>query len=136
VIQLPYTSVCLAHGKPDPHPKNTYRIMPVDNYTEDPALREMVRLVASGKVNKQAAQAAAWHLADKMSWQELAAKSVRRLGGQGSYPYFSRAELLAAQQLVAQAEARAKERAKETPTPSDGELETTPPVPSRVRATN
>jgi hypothetical protein len=120
IVQVPYTSVCLAHGKPDPHPRNTYRLMPVDEYTEDPALRELVRMVGTGKVNKQAAQAAAWHLADKMSWQELAAKSVRRLGGQGNLPYFSRNELLAAQQMVTLAEARAKERANETPAPKDG----------------
>lgn len=132
IVQVPYTSVCLAHGKPDPHPRNTYRIMPVDEYTEDPALRELVRMVASGKVNKQAAQAAAWHIADKMSWQELAAKSVHLLGGRGDLPYFSRSELMAAQQLVTQAEARAKERANETPTPTDGVLESTQPIPPRV----
>ncbi|MCA9073052.1 MAG: hypothetical protein KDA84_29220, partial [Planctomycetaceae bacterium] len=112
IVQVPYTSVCLAHGKPDPHPRNTYRLVPVDDYTEDVDLQELVRIVGAGKVNKQAAQAAAWHLADKMSWQELAAKSVRRLGGQGTFPYFSRSELFTAQQLVGLAQARAKERAK------------------------
>ncbi len=134
IVQVPYTSVCLAHGRPEPHPRQTYRLMPVDEYTEDPALQELVRMVGTGKCNKQAAQAAAWHLTDKMTWQELAAKSVRRLGGQGNYPYFSRAELFAAQQLVSQAQAQAKERAKEQPAPSDGELETPEPIPSRVRA--
>lgn len=131
IVQVPYTSVCLAHGKPNPHPRNTYRIWQVDNYTEDTALQELVRIVGQGKVNKQAAQAAAWHLADKMTWQELAAKSVRRLGGQGSYPYFSRAELFAAQRIVTLAQARAKEREKEAPkeTTSPGEEQE---IPARV----
>jgi hypothetical protein len=139
MVQVPYTSVCLAHGKPDPHPRNTYKLMPVDDYTEDPNLKELIRMVGTGKVNKQAAQAAAWHIADKMSWQELAAKSVRRLGGQGNLPYFSRNELLAAQQLVTQAEARAKERANEPPKPADDESEKTQPIRPRVspvRASN
>lgn len=134
IVQVPYTSVCLAHGKPEPRPQHNYRLVPVDDYTEDPALRELIRIVGTGKVNKQAAQAAAWHLADKMSWQELAAKSVRRLGGGGTYPYFSRAELFAAQQMVALAQARAKERAKDkTEEPaSPGEQDT---IPQRVSPT-
>ena len=48
--------------------------------------------------------------ADKMTWQELAAKFVRRLGGQGRQPYFHVSELVAARNLVAQAGALAKER--------------------------
>lgn len=132
IVQVPYTSVCLAHGKPDPHPRNNYKLVPVDEFSEDPALHELVRIVGAGKVNKQAAQAAAWHLADKMSWQELAAKSVRRLGGAGTFPYFSRAELLGAQDLVAVAHARAKERAeKKDEVESPGE-ETDEPIPPRV----
>ena len=130
IVQVPYTSVCLAHGKPDPHPRNNYKLVPVDQFTEDGSLQELVRIVAVGKVNKQAAQAAAWHLANKMSWQELAAKSVRRLGGQGAYPYFSRSELFGAQQLVATAHARAKERAEKEDSNSPGE-ETAEPIPPR-----
>ncbi len=135
VIQLSYSSVCLAHGKPDPHPRNNYRLVPVDEYTKDkdPALAELVRLVATRKVNKQAAQAAAWHLADKMSWQELAAKSVRRLGGQGNFPYFSRAELFGAQQLVVLAQARAKERAEQKPATSEQDPAASQTQPRRVR---
>ncbi len=133
IVQVPYTSVCLAHGKPEPHPRNTYRLVPVDDYTSDPVLQEVVRIVATGKVNKQAAQAAAWHVADKMTWQELAQKSVRRLGGQGSYPYFSRSELFGAQQLVTLAQARAKEKAKDNKPASPGEDFPIPEPRARVR---
>jgi hypothetical protein len=108
-------------------------LIPVEEFTEDPALQELVRLVGTGKVNQQAAQAAAWHIADKMGWEELAAKSVRRLGGQGDYPYFSRAELFGAQQLVSLAQARAKERAEEDPTEPVEDPDASQPIRPRVR---
>ncbi len=128
IVKVPYTSVCLEHGKVEPHPRHTYRFFPVEDCVEDPAVQELIRIVATGKVNKQAAQAAAWHLANKMSWQELAAKHVDLLAGGGRLPYFSRAELVGAQNLVSISVARAKERAKnpEVPKPSDGQLEPAP----------
>ena len=133
VVQVPYTSVCLDHGKPEPHPRNTYRLVPVDDYTEDPVLQELVRIVGAGKCNKQAAQAAVWHVADGMSWQELAAKSVRRLGGQGTFPYFNRLELAGAQQLVVEAQARAKEREQKSVKDEPPVPEERKQIPPRVR---
>ena len=106
---MSYKSVCLAHGLPEPHPRMNYRLVPTEEFTQDVRLQQLVRMVGSGRLNQQAAQAAAWHLADDMSWRELAAKSVRRLGGQGNTPYFQRGELFGAQSIVAQADALARE---------------------------
>ncbi|HAW30434.1 MAG TPA: hypothetical protein DCY03_20310, partial [Planctomycetaceae bacterium] len=61
---------------------------------------------------------AAWHLADKMSWQELAAKSIKHLGGAPASPYFNQAELQYASQLVGMAHARARDRNDSTETAS------------------
>ncbi len=110
--RIPYGSVCLAHGAMEPSPRMTYRIVPVDEFTKDDALKELIGMVAAGRVNTRVAQAATWHLSSKMSWQELAAKSHIPGIGQPRQPYFHQSELLAAVGLVKQAEAQAKEKAK------------------------
>ncbi|HAH44401.1 MAG TPA: hypothetical protein DCM07_05985, partial [Planctomycetaceae bacterium] len=117
-VSVPYTSVCLEHGKAEPAPRMEYRMVPTEEMVKDPALQELLLLVATGRVNQQAGQAAAWHLADKMSWQELAAKSVKHLGGAAPTPYFNQAELQYASQLVSIAHARARNREESTETAS------------------
>lgn len=126
IVRVPYNSVCLNHGKPDPKPSMTYRLVRTEQYTDNPALRELLAIVADGKVNPQVAQAAAWHLTDDMSWHELAAKTVKRLGGAPPTPYFTQAELYYAQSLVAVATAQAQEKAK-----VEGNVAPTS-IPSRV----
>ncbi len=116
VVRVPYTSVCLAHGKAEPRPKSHYRLVRTEEFTKDPALREVIRMVGTGKLDPQAAQAAAWHLTDGMSFQELARKEVRHLGGQGPTPYFTMAQLQGAQSILSQATALAKNREKEPAT--------------------
>jgi hypothetical protein len=110
VVQVPLVTVCLNHGRPDPKPKMTYKLVSIESYTSDPILRELVTMVATGKLNRQAAQAAVWHVSDKMSWDKLQAKRIEYLGGLPSQPYFSPAELAAAQDIFAHASARVRER--------------------------
>jgi hypothetical protein len=129
VVKVPYKSVCLEHGKKEPSPRMVYRMVPVEKYTKDPVLQELVRMVGTGRINQQVAQAAAWHLSSKMSWGQLASKTIRRIGLR-SVPYFHPAALRGAQMMVAQAGARARERAKHAPaTESAGET----PRATRVR---
>ncbi|MCC7422170.1 MAG: hypothetical protein IT428_17980 [Planctomycetaceae bacterium] len=113
-VRVPYTSVCLNHGKPEPRPKTPYKLIPVEEYTDNEALRELIRLVGTGKVESQSAQAAAWHLTDNMSWQELSNKAIKHISGPAE-PYFNRAQLVNAQSLISQAVANAKERASKEP---------------------
>lgn len=127
VVRLPYKSVCLDHGLPEPHPRVEYRLVRVEDYSKDPALSELLKLVSHPRADFQSLQAAAWHLTDKMSWQELAAKGYRRLGGQGWQPYFHPVQLQQAQQLVAVSQARAQEDQ------GAGETQPTQPVATRVR---
>ena len=49
-------------------------------------------LIAIPQIPQRVAQAAAWHLNNDMSWQQLAAKRIVRAGG-SSYPYFDLLEL-------------------------------------------
>ncbi|HUG93485.1 MAG TPA: hypothetical protein VML55_21780 [Planctomycetaceae bacterium] len=109
IVRFPYKSVCLDHGLPEPHPRIEYRLVRVEDYSSNPALGELLKLVARPGVDHQALQAAAWHLSDEMSWQELAAKSIRRLGGFGRQPYFQPQQLRQAQWLVALSQSLAKE---------------------------
>ena len=109
VVRVPTHTVCLAHGKPTPTSKMRYRLVEVDQYTKDTRLQELLKLIAKNRINQQVAQAATWHLTDNMSWQQLARKQVRHLGGVPPTPYFAPAHLMAAQQLVAAATQNAKE---------------------------
>ena len=87
----------------------TYVIVPVSEYTQDPVLQELIAMVGTGRLPPTAAQAAIWTRTDNLSWQELAAKSVRTITGYR--PYFSPQELTTAQVIVATAEGRVRERA-------------------------
>jgi anti-sigma factor ChrR (cupin superfamily) len=115
VISLPFNSVCLEHGKPEPTPSSRYKLVPVEQVSQDPVLYELLTVVGTGKVDSQAAQAAAWHLTDKMSFQQLAAKAMTHLGGLPPTPYFSQAQLQGAQQLLALSTQKAEERKDKKP---------------------
>ncbi len=105
-------TVCLDHGKAEPRPAIPYTIKPIESYSSKPGVRELCEMLGSGKVSQRAAQAAAWHLNNGMSWEQLAAKRVRHLTGQ-SQPYFSPAEIQVGMQLANSALRASKEKEKE-----------------------
>ncbi len=108
IVRVAYRSVCLEHGKPEPTSRATYRIAKVEEFSDDPILEETLKMVASGQLDPQAGQAATWHIANKMSWQELAAKSIPHIGRPAT-PYFSAETLTRAQSIHTTAIARVKE---------------------------
>jgi hypothetical protein len=118
VGQLRCTIVCLEHGKRDPRPAIPYEIKPIDSFTDKPAVHELCAMVGSGRIPQRAAQAAAWHLQDGMSWQELAAKQIRFANGT-SRPYFAPQELQAGLQIATAAVRAAEERTKTSPSPGE-----------------
>ncbi len=107
-VGVPYVSACLNHGKPDPTPRANYKLMRVDQYTQDPVLRELIALVGTGTLNQKAAQAAVWNRTDDMSWKELAAKFSYAVVGKVSY--FKGSELKMAKELSSRAVVRANTR--------------------------
>ena len=111
IIRFKYLAVCLEHGKAEPTPRSVYRITKVEEFSTDPVLEETLKMVASGQLDPQAGQAATWHLTDKMSWEQLAAKSIPHIGKQ-STPYFSAETLARARNIHTTAVARANEREK------------------------
>lgn len=114
VGDLKVALVCLEHGKKEPRAAIAYEIHPVAKFTSDPAVHEMLKLFGQGQIDQRSAQAAAWHLASKMSWQELRDKQVIRATGQ-RYPWFSQQELQRAASLVGAAEQQSKQRPQASP---------------------
>lgn len=102
VRKLTVPLVCLEHGKKEPRAAIPYQIKPLEEFSSDPVLRQLLTAIGKGDVNQRAAQAAAWHLTDALSWQQLAAKQIERLAGPNE-PYFTAEELRAATGLVASA---------------------------------
>lgn len=75
-------TVCLEHGKNDPNPRIPYTIKPIEEFTKDPHVTELCRMLGRGEIDQTSAQAAAWHIANGLSWQELAHKvKVKHLDG-------------------------------------------------------
>jgi hypothetical protein len=111
VGKLKVPTVCLDHGKADPRPAVPYVIKPIESYSSKPGVRELCQMLGNRQVNQRAAQAAAWHLNNGMSWEQLAAKRVRHLNGQ-SQPYFTPAEIQAGMQVATSAVRAAKEKEK------------------------
>ena len=111
VGQIKVGLLCLEHGKKDPRPGVPYEIKPIEALTSNPAVHELLKQFANDKYNQRAAQAAAWHLNNKMSWQELAAKKIPHLN-RPAEPYFSQGEIEAAMRVAENAKAIAEKNAK------------------------
>jgi hypothetical protein len=111
-----FATVCLEHGKPEPSPRIPYRLQPLDSVSQDPRLEFVLMALANGRVSQRVAQAAAWHVANGLSWERLAAETIRHAGGVPDEPFFQRAELVSAMQLVAAADREAANRSPEATT--------------------
>jgi len=107
---LPF--VCLEHGTPDPRSTMPYEPKPIEAITTNPQVIELVKQLGYGTYGHKAAQAAAWHLQDGMSWQQLAGKQIRRANG-ARHPYFTAVEMRQAVNIVTDV-ARRIERPSET----------------------
>ena len=102
VARLTLPSVCLDHGKKEPRPSMAYTIEPIHTATEKAEAHEICRMLGRGEIDQRVAQAAAWHLANELSWDALAAKRVRVLG-HGQRRYFAPQELASAKDAVGDA---------------------------------
>lgn len=120
VARVPYQSVCLNYGKPDPSPRMTYQPVRLEEFSQDKVLQETLRIFGTGQLDQTSAQAAAWHLTYKLSWDQLAHLKRYTLPGVHSsqVPIFSVSQLQTAQRLVAVATQRAAEHAREAQHPA------------------
>ena len=133
VARVPYHSVCLNYGLAEPNLKMTYELVPVEEYTQDETLQKLIELVGTNQLPQDAAQAAAWHLTDKLTWPQLAGLHHDQLGGMAPEPLFNRAQLVAAQQLVSTAAQLAREDRAGDTTPVDTTSQAAPSRPQSIR---
>jgi len=112
VAQLKLTSVCLDHGKPNPRPKMAYEIKPIGEVIDKAEVGELCRMLGRGQVSQRAAQAAAWHLNNDMSWERLAGLRRTFAMGRITEPFFARAELAQAKKAAETAVELAREQKK------------------------
>lgn len=99
-VQVPLKGLCLAEGKRDPRPQMTYKLVKLEVFTSDPALQETLKLFTAGETDILTAQAAVWHLTNNMSWDQLRAKEIDRLGGLTPVPYFSDKQIEGAEKMI------------------------------------
>jgi hypothetical protein len=104
-------TVCLEHGKPEPSPRVPYKLVELESFSQDPRLPVVMAALFTGAVSQKTAQAAAWHIANGLSWERLAAEMIDHAGGVPDEPFFAPAELVAAHRLVAEAERIAADKA-------------------------
>lgn len=120
VGELVVPTVCLEHGKAEPSKYVTYEVKPLEECTTKPGVAEAIALLVEGKTNQKVAQAAVWHLANGLTWEQLAAKKVNRVG-RADTPYYEAAELNAAVELTKHVEKLAKANSKKSETTGSSE---------------
>ena len=80
-------------------------------------------MLGNGEVDQVSAQAAAWHLTDGLTAQQLASKvKTKHLNGSVEM-YFSQSQMQRASKIIAVAKQRAEKRAKLNEEKSSGEKE-------------
>jgi hypothetical protein len=87
--------VCLDHGLRNPSSSRPYKIVPADEHIDRPAVIELLKAFGRGQLDHQSTQAAAWHLNNDLSWQQLAAKLAGTRRSPSRPPYFSRQQIQA-----------------------------------------
>jgi hypothetical protein len=109
VAKFKVDTVCLEHGKKEPNAHVPYEVRPIETFTSDANVQELCKMVGAGTIDQRAAQAAAWHLANHMTWEQLIDKKVHHLLG-GDEIYFTASEIRAAMQLTDRAMKAAEAR--------------------------
>jgi hypothetical protein len=94
IAKIDVEVVCLEHGKRTPTAAAAYNIVPADEFLADrPAVVELLAAFGRGDLKHGAVQAAAWHLNNDMSWDELAAKLSGTRRSTNRVPYFTPDEI-------------------------------------------
>ena len=94
-------SFCLEHGKPDPNSKIKYRIVPIEQFVgSDERIVTLCHLLADGSISQNTAQAAAWNLANGISFDQLATMNRVQSKYTGNVRMFNDDELKTALSIV------------------------------------
>jgi hypothetical protein len=121
--------VCLNHGLQNPSSSNKYKIVPAEEHLDRPAVVELLKAFGRGELHHASTQAAAWHLNNDISWQQLATKLQGTRRSPRRPPYFSRQEIQAgmayANEAARLAEANAAQYVRNNVEPSESEAKST-----------
>jgi hypothetical protein len=112
---IPVATVCLEYGKPEPTSRHPYKLVAIASFSSDPQLAAILELFGRGEIPQKVAQAAAWHVANRLPWERLAAEQIDRAGGFPDEPFFSPAELMAAHRVVSMTAKQATEQPAASP---------------------
>jgi len=116
VVKIKVPLLCLDYSKAEPNARVPYEVRPIDSYTSVPEIQDLCKLLGEGKLDHQAAQAAAWHLANQMSWDQL--KNLRKyphLPAFYAQKYFTPTQISEAMKITDQAMKMAEARTKAAP---------------------
>jgi hypothetical protein len=107
-VQLAFNSVCLNYGRREPHAGMKYKLAKAESVTTDPVLLQLLEDY-SPRTARDAQQAAAWHLANGLSWEQIAQLMDEKIPG-NPIPFFNAQQIQAAKALVAKSEKSAADR--------------------------
>ncbi|QDV23149.1 hypothetical protein [Aureliella helgolandensis] len=110
-------SVCLEHGKPEPTPRMKYQLIPLERLTDEPAIERVCQHLGRQTVSQTVAQAAAWHLANDLTWDTMARMNRVESKYTGNEAYFQPKDLQLAAEFVRYARQESQPR---TPSHSVG----------------
>lgn len=112
VAQLRLKSVCLHSGRSSPRPAIRYEVRPLRKVSNVLAVYEIVRMMGQGEVSHRAAQMAAWHLNNGLTWEHFAqhTSSRSREPSAGNRGGFLPKELTEAKRAVQEAVKRTQNR--------------------------
>lgn len=105
--------VCLDHGLRDPNSAADYKIVPAEDFLDRPAVVELLKAYGRGELKQGAVQAAAWHLNNDLSWDQLATKLQGTRRSTRRPPYFTQDEIRTGMAYAAQATQLAETNADE-----------------------
>ncbi len=103
-------TVCLEYGKPDPTPRMNYRLVPIEGVSKDPHVKQLCASLSDPEQDQSAVQAAAWNVANNLSWDTLTRINRVQSKYTGNQRYFDADNIDQAQRLVAALRPKPKER--------------------------
>jgi hypothetical protein len=71
-VELNLPGVCLNYGLPSPTPRNTFRLVDVNEYSSNPRVRRALRSLATYGTSHGVAQAAMWHVCNELPFETMA----------------------------------------------------------------
>ena len=98
--KMSVATICLNHGKADPNPRLKYKVVRLAEANESKVIEGFCRGLADRKISQNVAQAAVWHVANGMSWDELIQKPKVVSQYTGIEMFFSKGEIDAAKRLT------------------------------------